>query len=58
MGRRDHARRRGPDGSIARSSHEKPYLVNPSLTSFASPAASAEPKPNRIAAYSEWPSTR
>ena len=42
-----------PAASIARSSHEKPCLVNPSLTSFASPVATAMPKPHRIAAFSE-----
>jgi hypothetical protein len=42
-----------PAASITKSSHEKPCLVKPSLTSFPSPVAIARPQPHRIAAFSE-----
>jgi hypothetical protein len=42
-----------PVVSITRSSQENPCLVNPSLSSFAAPVATAMPKPHRIAAFSE-----
>jgi len=42
-----------PAESIAKSCHEKPYLVNPSLISFANPVVTARPRPHQRASFSE-----